>query len=57
MVGAEGLSKQAIIDAVKADHTYVKPFGPSGPDISLTGTTPDGTRRRSATRSAGTRWR
>ena len=38
MVGAEGLSKQAIIDAVKADHTYVKPFGPSGPDISLEGT-------------------
>ena len=38
VVGAEGLSKQAIIDAVKADHTYVKPFGPSGPDISLEGT-------------------
>jgi hypothetical protein len=42
VVGAEGLSKQAIIDAVKADHTYVKPFGPSGPDISLEGTDAEG---------------
>jgi hypothetical protein len=38
VVHSEGLGKEAIIDAVKADHTYVKPFGPSGPDVSLEAT-------------------
>jgi len=35
VVHAAGLSESAVIDAVRGDHTYVKPFGPSGPDISL----------------------
>ena len=35
VVHAEGLGREAIIEAVKADHTYVKPFGTSGPDVTL----------------------
>ena len=42
VVGADGLNKQAIIDGVKADHTYVKPWGASGPDLSLTAKSPEG---------------
>ena len=44
VVHSEGLSKQAIIDAVKGDHTYVKPFGTGGPDISLDAKTPEGSK-------------
>jgi len=40
----QGLSRQGIIDAVEADHTYVKPFGPSGPDVTLAATNEDGDR-------------
>jgi len=36
VVHAAGLSKEAIIEGIKADHTYVKPFGTNGPDIELT---------------------
>jgi hypothetical protein len=35
VVHADGLSRKAIVEGVKADHTYVKPFGTSGPDITL----------------------
>jgi hypothetical protein len=35
VVHAKGLRRAAIVAAVKADHTYVKPFGPSAPDLSL----------------------
>ncbi|HET6830849.1 MAG TPA: CehA/McbA family metallohydrolase [Solirubrobacterales bacterium] len=35
VVHAKGLRRAAIVAAVKADHTYVKPFGPSGPDLTL----------------------
>ena len=34
--------EQGIVAAVKAGHTYAKPFGPSGPDITLTATDSDG---------------
>ncbi len=37
-----GLNKQGIVDAVKADHTYVKPFGTSGPDVTLDAANEDG---------------
>jgi len=37
-----GLNRQSIIDAVKAGHTYAKPFGTDGPDITLTATNSDG---------------
>jgi hypothetical protein len=42
VVHAEGLGRQAIIDGVKADHTYVKPFGATGPDVTLEATDADG---------------
>jgi hypothetical protein len=35
VVHAKGLRRRAIVAAVEADHTYVKPFGPSAPDLSL----------------------
>ncbi len=44
VVHAAGLSKEAIIAAVKDDHTYVKPFGTSGPDIELTAKTDAGSK-------------
>jgi len=37
-----GLNAQGIVAAVKDDHTYAKPFGPSGPDITLTATDAEG---------------
>lgn len=40
----EGLNRQGIIDAVRADHTYVKPFGPSGPDVTLKAKTDAGSK-------------
>ena len=40
VVYAEELSEQAIVDAVRGDHTYVKLFGPTGPDIELTAAVP-----------------
>lgn len=40
MVYASELSEQAITDAIKGDHTYVKLFGNSGPAISLTASAP-----------------
>jgi hypothetical protein len=42
VVHADGLNRDAIVAAVKADHTYVKPFGTDGPDISLEAETPEG---------------
>lgn len=42
VVHADGLSRDAIVAAVKADRTYVKPFGADGPDISLEAATPEG---------------
>lgn len=42
VVHSEALSRDAIAAAVRADHTYVKPFGADGPDISLDATTPAG---------------
>jgi hypothetical protein len=41
-VFATELSQAAINQAVKADHTYAKVYGPSGPDIRLTATYPSG---------------
>lgn len=38
VVHADQLSQAAIIAAVKAGHTYVKPFGPDAPDVELTAT-------------------
>ncbi|HTU14004.1 MAG TPA: CehA/McbA family metallohydrolase [Solirubrobacterales bacterium] len=38
VVHADQLSQSAIIAAVKAGHTYVKPFGPDAPDVELTAT-------------------
>ncbi|MGB0121208.1 MAG: CehA/McbA family metallohydrolase [Solirubrobacterales bacterium] len=43
VVHADSLTQTAIIDAVKAGHTYVKPFGPDAPDVEMTANTPDGT--------------
>jgi hypothetical protein len=42
VVHSEGLSRQALVAAVKADRTYVKPFGPSGPDLTLAAANEDG---------------
>lgn len=39
VVHATSLSTQGIIDAVKAGHTYVKPFGADAPDVNLTAST------------------
>ncbi len=36
-----GLNRQGIVNAVKAGHTYAKPFGTDGPDITLTATDAD----------------
>ncbi|GIK77645.1 MAG: hypothetical protein BroJett022_13350 [Actinomycetes bacterium] len=44
VVHAEGLGRSEIVAAVKADHTYVKPFGPSAPDLSLEAVNEDGGR-------------
>ena len=44
VVHAEGLSKDAVIEGVKDDHTYVKPFGTSGPDVSLEAKTDAGSK-------------
>lgn len=44
VVHADGLSEDAIEAAVAADHTYVKPFGPSAPDLTLEATNEDGDR-------------
>lgn len=38
VVHAESLTQASIISAVKAGHTYVKPFGPDAPNVSLTAT-------------------
>ena len=38
VVHADQLSQSGITAAVKADHTYVKPFGPNAPDVEMTGT-------------------
>ncbi len=40
VVYATSLSEGGIVAGVKADHTYVKPYGSDGPDIRLTGTSP-----------------
>ncbi len=40
MVFADELSQRGIVDAVEADHTYVKLFGNDGPEISLTASVP-----------------
>ena len=42
VVHADQLSTQGIIAAVKAGHTYVKPFGADAPDVDLSATTPQG---------------
>ncbi len=39
-VHAERLSSQAIIEAVRAGHTYVKPFGADAPDVEMTAGAP-----------------
>ena len=44
VVFAQALSEAAITKAVKADHTYVKLYGASGPDVRLTATYPGGPR-------------
>lgn len=41
VVHSDGLTQSAIAAAVRADHTYVKPFGTDGPDISLDAETPE----------------
>jgi len=38
VVHSDQLSQPAIIAAVKAGHTYVKPFGPDAPDVELAAT-------------------
>jgi hypothetical protein len=43
VVNAEQLSAAAITTAVRAGHTYVKPFGADAPDVELLATTPAGT--------------
>ena len=56
VVYAEELSEQAIVDAVRGDHTYVKLFGTTGPDVELhRRRARRAGRRSSATRSAGPR--
>ncbi len=35
VVHADQLSTQGVIDAVKAGHTYVKPFGADAPDVEM----------------------
>lgn len=40
MVYANELSEQGITDAVKGDHTYVKLFGNSGPEVTLSADVP-----------------
>lgn len=40
MVYADELSEQGVADAVRASHTYVKPFGQDGPDLRLEGVEP-----------------
>ncbi len=40
VVRAEALSDQGVQDAIEAGHTYVKPFGQTGPDVRLVGTDP-----------------
>ncbi|MEZ5156920.1 MAG: CehA/McbA family metallohydrolase [Solirubrobacterales bacterium] len=42
VVHADGLGRDAIAAGVRNDHTYVKPFGTDGPDISLDAETPEG---------------
>ncbi|HRV59272.1 MAG TPA: CehA/McbA family metallohydrolase, partial [Solirubrobacterales bacterium] len=42
VVHATQLSTQGIVDAVKAGHTYVKPFGADAPDVDFSATTPEG---------------
>ncbi len=42
VVHADQLSTQGVIDAVKAGHTYVKPFGADAPDVELSASTPQG---------------
>ena len=42
VVHATELSTQAVIDAVKAGHTYVKLFGADAPDVDLSASTPEG---------------
>jgi len=44
VVHAGGLDRADIIAAVKGDHTYVKPFGPSAPDLTLEATNESGER-------------
>ncbi len=41
VVHAQDLSEQGISNAVKGAHTYVKMYGPSGPDVRLTGVHPN----------------
>ena len=38
MVHAPRLSSRAILAAVRAGHTYIKPWGADGPDLRLTAT-------------------
>jgi hypothetical protein len=40
VVGAAELSKPAIVQAIRDDHTYVKPYGNDGPDIRVTARSP-----------------
>jgi hypothetical protein len=40
VVHADRLSRRAIVAGIRADHTYVKPYGNDGPDIRVTGTAP-----------------
>lgn len=44
MVHAEELSARAINEAIKAGHTYIKPFGTTAPDVVLSARTPEGRR-------------
>lgn len=39
-VYATELSQSAITEAVKADHTYAKPFGADAPDVTMTASSP-----------------
>jgi hypothetical protein len=40
VVYATELSKAAIVDGIRHDHTYAKPYGSDGPDIRLTARSP-----------------
>jgi len=42
VVHATELSAEAVNAAVRAGHTYIKPFGSTAPDVELAATTPEG---------------